>query len=136
MTLSAELSSLIETRIEEYLRRPADPMQVFARGHRALPVYADIDRLLFLRPDGEILSKDNANTSGDLVAEQSAYWCLMARLAAAERFPDLAALIPARPSSASDCADCEGRGKVLNDMVRCEVCHGLGWVDSSANAAK
>lgn len=129
-TLPAHLSALIETRIEEYLRGPADAIHVFARGHRALPVYADMERLLLLRSDGEVLSKANANAECSPVAEQSAYWCLIARLTAAEKFPELAELVPARPQSAIDCKDCEGRGKVLNDMVRCEVCHGLGWVNS------
>ena len=129
MTIPANLLALIETRIEEYLRGPPDAMRACSREHRVLPVYADMDRLLFLRPDGEILFKKNELASSSLVPEKSEYWRLIAKLVAAEKFPELAQLVPARPPSASDCLDCEGRGKVLNDMVRCEVCHGLGWVE-------
>src|SRR4051812_42778962 len=130
MAIPAETSALIETRIVQYLRGPTDVVRDIARSHRALPVYADMDRLLFLKPDGEVLSKDNKNANSSLVAEESEYWHLLARLFAAEKYPELAALVPVRSPSASDCKDCEGRGKVLNDMVRCEVCHGLGWVEA------
>jgi hypothetical protein len=124
MSLPVHVSALIERLIEECVRNPADPLREIARAHRALPVYADMDGSLFLKPNGEVWFQ---GSEGALALEESPHRCLVARLAAAERFPELAELVPVRPAEAVDCPDCEGRGRVLNDLVRCGVCYGLGW---------
>jgi hypothetical protein len=123
-----DLSTLISRRIEEYLSGPRDEWQESARLHGALPVYADIRGALFLKPNGEVVLKPNNSADVSLVPVSSREWRLVARLAAAERFPELSELIPARPPSAPDCQDCNGSGRVLNDALRCETCFGLGWV--------
>jgi hypothetical protein len=128
MTLPAHLSTLIELRIEQYLTGPADDTRASARTHRALPVYADVDGTLFLTPTGEVLMKRGQDANAPLVPEQSAHARVVALIAAAERFPELAEIIPARPASATTCQDCEGEGKVLNGMIRCGNCSGLGWL--------
>jgi hypothetical protein len=127
MLLPAHVSVIIERLIEEYLRNSADSVRESARAHRALPVYADIDGSLFLKPNGEVWFQAGESVGSALKLEESPHWCLVARLAAAERFPELAELVPIRPAGAVDCSDCEGRGRVLNDLVRCGVCYGLGW---------
>jgi len=127
MLVPAHISVLIERLIEECLRSPADPVGKTARAHRALPVYADMSGSLFLKPNGEVWFQGSESVDAALKLEESPHWCLVARLAAAERFPELAELVPIRPAGAADCPDCEGRGRVLNDLVRCGVCYGLGW---------
>ena len=128
MSLPAHVSALIERLIEECVRNPVDAMRELARAHRALPVYADMDGSLFLKPNGEVwFQGSEGDKKSALRLEESPHWCLVARLAAAERFPQLAELVPIRPAEAADCSDCEGRGRVLNDLVRCGVCYGLGW---------
>jgi hypothetical protein len=125
MLLPTHVSALIERLIEDCLRGSNDSLAKTARAHRVLPVYADVDGSLFLKPNGEVWSQ---NADSPLKLEESPHWCLVARLAAAERFPELAELVPIRPSAAVDCADCEGSGRVLNGLVRCGVCYGLGWI--------
>jgi hypothetical protein len=127
MTQPAHVSSLIDRRIEEYLSGPPDELQEAARRHRALPVYADIAGTRFLKPNGAVLFQGSDHAGSDLTPEQSPHWQLVARLAAAERFPELSDLVPIRPPSVPDCPDCEGKGRVLNDMLRCDACYGLGW---------
>jgi len=133
MSLPAHISALIECRIEECLRSSADPMGEIARAHRALPVYADMGGSLFLKPNGEVWVQGSEGAKSALTLEESPHWCLVARLAAVERFPELAELVPIRPVEAADCSDCEGRGRVLNDLVRCGVCYGLGWSEARSN---
>jgi len=133
MLLPAHVSVLIERRIEERLRSSADTMGKTAREHRALPVYADIGGSLFLKPNGDVWFQSSESVNSALKLEESPHWRLVARLAAAERFPELAELVPIRPAGAADCSDCEGRGRVLNDLVRCGVCYGLGWSEVGSN---
>lgn len=57
---------------------------------------------------------------------------------AARRFPELRALLPARPAGAADCADCRGTGDWhlfsgdrkeslrIRGMI-CKTCGGMGW---------
>jgi len=127
MLLPAHISALIERLIEECLRNSTDSLSKTARAHRALPVYADVSGSLFLKPNGEVWSQSSGSDASSLKLEESPHWCLVARLAAAERFPDLAELVPIRPAAALDCQDCDGCGRVLNGLVRCGVCYGLGW---------
>jgi hypothetical protein len=127
MMLPAHVSVIIERLIEECLRSSTDSVGETARAHRALPVYADIGGSLFLKPNGEVWFQGSESATAALKLEESPHWCLVARLAAAERFPELAELVPIRPAGAADCSDCDGRGRVLNDLVRCGVCYGLGW---------
>lgn len=133
MSLPAHVSAVIERLIEECLRSSADSVGKAVRAHRALPVYADMDGSLFLKPNGEVWCQHGESIDSALKLEESPHWCLVARLAAAERFPELAELVPIRPAGAMDCSDCEGRGRVLNDLVRCGVCYGLGWSEVRAN---
>ena len=48
---------------------------------------------------------------------------------AAERVPDLAAWLPARPAGATDCDPCHGSGWLPPplDQLLCPKCHGMGW---------
>jgi len=136
MALPDHTSKLVEHRLEEYLKAPFDDMQEAARTHRALPVYADVGGVLFLKTDGDVLFRDSSKMEAGLNPEKSLQWQTIARLAAAERFPELKELVPTRPPSTPDCPDCGGRGRVLNDALRCDECFGLGWVLHRANKAE
>lgn len=118
------LSELIESLIEK---------SQAARVHRALPVYADADGSLFLKSNGEVWFQSSDGANAPLKREESPHWCLVARLAAAERFPELAELVPVRSAAAVNCSDCDGSGHVLNGLVRCGVCYGLGWSEAPSN---
>jgi hypothetical protein len=135
MSLPSHVSALIERLIEECLRSSTELAGKTARAHRVLPVYADMGGSLFLKPNGEVWSQDSESANSVLKLEESPHWCLVARLAAAERFPELADLVPIRPAGAADCSDCDGRGRVLNDLVRCGVCYGLGWSEVRSNTS-
>jgi hypothetical protein len=133
MPLPDHVSALIDRLIEECLRNSAGSAAETVRANRALPVYADAGGSLFLKPNGEVWFQGNESVNAALKLEESPHWCLVARLAAAERFPELAALVPIRPAGAADCSDCEGSGSVLNGLVRCGVCYGLGWSEVRSN---
>jgi hypothetical protein len=48
---------------------------------------------------------------------------------AAERFPELAVWLPARPAKASDCKVCKMTGSLQPlSPIQCPECSGLGWL--------
>jgi len=114
--------------LEEYLKGPVDDMQAAARTHRALPVYADVGGVLFLKTDGDVLFRDSSKMDAGLNPEKSLQWQTIARLAAVERFPELKDLRADASGVYARLPDCGGRGRVLNDALRCDECFGLGWV--------
>jgi hypothetical protein len=89
-----------------------------------LPVYADMGGALAMTPEGLILRYDDE--TGDVVEEADERWQQIARISAAERYPDLMQLRPVRDEEAKDCSVCGGSGRVLG--VRCAHCLGLGWI--------
>lgn len=118
----------IDRLIERWLQTPAPELEEIVRSSRALPVYADLGGTLLLRTDGEILSLPHDASSATV--ETASSWKLAALVAAVEKHPELAFLLPARPSEASDCSDCSGRGRITigTSQARCAQCCGLGWV--------
>jgi hypothetical protein len=92
----------------------------------ALPLYADMGGFLVIRDDGEILRYDPETATTK--PEEDERWRLVARSAAADRFPELESLRPQRPSASRTCSACAGAGRVLEGTVRCGMCFGLGWL--------
>ena len=120
----------VQRRLTEYLRDPTAEFRDVARQFNALPVYSDLGGTLFITTSLQILSIRSDDT---IVAEEHApQWKLVALVAAAERFPELKQLLPARPSGVVDCAVCSGTGR-LAQGPRCGACLGLGWPPLHSN---
>jgi len=117
------LQQRIRGRLAEYLTNTAAEYRDVACRFEALPVYSDMGGTLFITPSLQILimRHDEAAVSEECTPE----WRLVARVAAAERFPELRQLLPSRPSAALDCSVCGGTGRLLG--ARCGSCFGLGW---------
>jgi hypothetical protein len=103
-----------------------------ARRFDALPVYSDLGGALLLRPDGAVLSVGWQDEQKAGPADQR--WSLMGRVAAAEFFPELRALVPTPPASAVTCPRCGGAGLErwwvdgVKGVTFCGGCCGLGWL--------
>lgn len=97
-----------------------------------LPVFLDWVGFIGLREDGELLfvSWDPPHEAA-IVREP--HLRRTAMVAAAEKYPELAALVPQRPPEAEPCAFCGGSGRPMvqgepvPENVRC-ACGGLGWL--------
>jgi hypothetical protein len=134
MPLEREIMPLSETReviakrLAEYASNPNDPwgLTQVAERLRALPVYMDMGGALFLTLDGDVLRLNHYD--GDVpTPELDSERHIVAAVAAAEKYPELAPLVPERPASAEDCSACGGTGRITRHNLRCGECTSLGW---------
>ena len=121
-----ELSRIVRRLRNDTPFRESGDWKSVAEVTAALPLYADMGGFLTIREDGEILRYDPETATTR--PEDDERWRLVARLAAADRFPELESLRPGRPSDARTCSPCAGAGRVLEGTVRCGTCFGLGWL--------
>jgi hypothetical protein len=119
----------IERCLSQYLKDPWDCINLveLARRHSALPVYADVGGSLFLTPEGQVLALSHADGNDSLRPEEEPMWQLVAFIGAAEKYPELKALLPCRRPLEPDCPTCGGTGCVYDHKLRCGDCLGLGW---------
>lgn len=123
------VEAAVERRIREYLTGPDGPIpHDLVRRLEALPVHADAGGIVFLTPDGRVLALPDDPADAPAV-EADPQWRLVALVRAAEAYPELAVLLPARDAASEDCTECVGTGRVRVGPARflCGACHGLGW---------
>jgi hypothetical protein len=82
----------------------------------------------YLDADGGVWNWCVIDESVELVPDGPLKVALVA--IAAERVPELAAWLPARPPGAPDCQLCRGSGWLQPPLPRlqCSECNGMGWV--------
>jgi hypothetical protein len=129
----------IERALHAYLSKPEEfrlPLDLLpvVRRAGALPVYADLGGALLIERTGRVLSiSTNQSWDEDAVTEEERddNQVTVAYVCAAELFPSLNFLRPARPPSAMDCSKCCGTGRLRIgrvSLVGCGSCWWLGWV--------
>ena len=102
---------------------------------KGMTLYGTIGHEVYLRPDGTVWfhhAVDWVNDPDTWAWSQATLpeaWG--AFLIAAKRIPEVARLVPERPTTAPDCADCLGTGRHVVG-IQCPTCHGLGWPPSKA----
>ena len=94
-------------------------------------LYGTIGADVFLRPDGTTIALVEGGrgesdrwvvgTEADRIADL---------VIGAGRHPELARLLPGRPSSAADCTACGATGRFHS--IVCAACSGLGWINRTA----
>ena len=103
-----------------------------AKKHGAIPLMGDLGGAWLLRSDGTIweIEWDSDEPPRPLPTERRR----MALAAGAERYPWLAALLPAIHGSAKLCERCKGEGRIRLSANRsepgilCADCDALGWI--------
>jgi hypothetical protein len=130
---NSRVSSFVAEKLDalrraEHLGPLVDEGEV-ARTMNALPVYLDMGGALGFTPDGAVLLYDWQ--SEQVAPEHDEGWMIVAAVAAAEKYPELRAILPVKPPTATTCSHCSGRGKVSvtgSTTLSCGKCWGLGWV--------
>jgi hypothetical protein len=103
----------------------------------ALPLYADWGGGVALRADGELIGF-LWNEPQSIKVETDPHLRFLAVVSGAERYPELAPLLPMRTSTDRDCPSCGGTGRLLDleahgvdtTHIRC-YCGGAGWLPAN-----
>jgi hypothetical protein len=93
----------------------------------ALPLYVGWTETIGIRSDGEIVSW---STEGDYLGVrpvEDRILVLIALVTGVQRYPELRALLPERPSDATDCP-CRNHALLASGSVLCGQCGGIGWL--------
>lgn len=125
IVLPPDAAAAVARRIGEASGRVGE----LARRFDALPLYEDMGGAILLRRDGEVVALDH----DDEASTAAEPWITIARVVGAEKYPELACLVPRRPDGATDCTHCGGAGSwwIGATKLGCGICHRLGWIASS-----
>ncbi len=132
------LSALIAARIAAYSADAPERLQwhaPYVAEFGALPLYAGWTETIGVRPDGQIVrwSTEGEYSGVRLVEERR--WVLSALVTGTERYPELRALLPARPRDAVDC-QCRNHPLFAPGKMLCGICGGVGWLVPEGPAAE
>lgn len=123
-----DLGSTIDRLIDKFEPDPrhGEWVRAWSQQERAIPVVFDMGGILGMKRDGTVISVPWDEPHGASREETSSVAHMAAVIGAAQKYPELKTLTPARPSDAPDCPQCA----VLNpDGSRgCPVCWHLGWL--------
>ena len=102
-----------------------------ARKYGALPLAEGWFAWALLTEQGEVLEGVEDGTASPAKEPLRT----MFLVAGAERYPELIELLPVRSITSTDCARCEGTGRMTHGSgkVRCHECRSLGWVEAASN---
>jgi hypothetical protein len=123
------LADTIRALIERVARgESGEAFAHVARTHSALPLAEGWFAWALLTEQGDVLE---ATEDGSVSAAVDPLRTMFL-VAGSERYPELIALLPVRSSTSTDCARCEGTGRMRlgNGKVRCHECRSLGWVEA------
>lgn len=126
-TMPATIDELIATLVNG---SSGSNFEAAARRFDALPLHEGWDGWALLTRQGEVFDADEA---GALTLAKEPLRT-MYLVGGAERYPELAPLLPVRPSASRNCLHCDGTGWMPlgeDGRIRCSTCRALGWVDPS-----
>ena len=106
-----------------------------AQEYHALPLGLDLWSRVFLTPDGEVIWI--GSEPEEIIRATDTQSLIRAVVSSARRYPEFAALVPAKPNDSAVCPACNGTKMLGKDILsgkpgRCVICAGLGWVVGDA----
>lgn len=123
--LSSQVGESIRALSRDTAQHAHDGVRAAARLTGGVPVYWDFGGVLAVTPDGGVAFYDPE--TGEVSAEREEGWRTLALVKAAQKYPELQALLPERPGAAVTCSHCGGSGTVLGH-IPCGACFGAGWI--------
>ena len=125
------MGELIKRRIHELLAGGDPRFEWVRRGvreHGFLPLHLGWVVVIGIRPDGEFVEWRPDEAPEVFRPHTDPYWRRVTLCEGAKKYPELAAIIPARPAEARDCRTCGGTGRIAAAPQLTCPCGGLGWL--------
>lgn len=125
---------MVEEALAKYLKHPTSSDADFAARHRALPLYAGWTGTTYLTASGEFWFRNCEYAPPRIENDLNDSSKIVALVVAAERYPQLASLLPKRPDLAIECDACNGRGQITVGSISniiCGQCKALGWREAA-----
>jgi hypothetical protein len=85
---------------------------------------------LLITDQGDVLEYLFEDAAVNVVSDER--WIRLARVAAAEKYPQLAIL---KPTDGNPCTVCGGTGRLGEMQARCATCDGTGFMISNSEGA-
>ena len=131
-----ELSAFIAARVAGFSADAPERMRwavPYVSEFAALPLYQGWTETIGIRPDGEVVRWSTEGDFAGVRPVEDRMWLLSALVVGAQRYPELAALLPERTPDAIDC-QCLNHPLVASGQVLCGECGGVGWLPLRASA--
>jgi hypothetical protein len=129
LSVDRRIAEFISTRAAGF-RHPISRIEELAIELGVLPLWVDWTVFLAIRPDGGVIVVDHEAAEPNPRPANDLTFVAIALVEGAARYPELAHLLPARPSGRSACTTCGGVGTLSMSrgsvVLHC-VCGGLGW---------
>jgi hypothetical protein len=134
---SRSVGAWVRESLQGYLRgdsRFPRGFEVVASDHELLPLGDDLAYTYFLNSEGVIFWQDALEPEAGISQVDDERERHRIIRAYSREFPELLALLPARPRDRPPCAQCSGSGFMnlrtttgIDHQVPCSVCGGTGW---------
>jgi hypothetical protein len=127
----------VADRIEELLAGDWAPtLKPAVRRWNFLPLYCGWLSILGIRPDLSFVRWDIEDDPDVIKRLPEAFLQRLALCQGAKKYPELRALIPARPPDAVTCEDCKGLGDMPGLPTFVCSCGGCGWLVPGESRAR
>ena len=136
MQLPPELAKEIQARFD----RAKNGSGCLSTDRSAVLVDGSLGYDCYVSPEGDlILETYDVGSDEPPTVDRSRHAQLVVLLFGSRNLPQLAELLPKRPSGVPDCSGCNGTGWTHQEIYRhfggegivCQKCSGLGWVETS-----
>ncbi len=134
LAVDSRTAEFIRSRAAAF-RHPISRIEELAIDLGVLPLWVDWTVFLAVRADGALLVVDHEAPEPNPRSANDLTFVAIALVEGAARYPELAHLLPVRPSGRGACATCDGKGTLSMSrgsvVLHC-VCGGLGWKPETA----
>jgi len=138
LNLPPEIAAEIRARLER--ARELYPSSL-SKDREAVMIHGSLGYGCYFSPEGDIFIEEyDIGSDEPPTIDRSRLAQIAALVLSSKYMPQLAGLLPKKPANAPSCEECQGGGRVHQEVFRrafksegllCSKCFGLGWLEES-----